>query len=113
MMIYSNPEREQDPHALPDVEVFYVSEQQAAENSMQMDNCEENWCPCCEPGWFWKSAFPGCLRDGDLMGQLETKEDAIEKVKEIRDARISQAYGRGTMAVHRRIFHPGKWYREY
>lgn len=29
-----------------------------------------------EPGWYWRSCFPGCLPDGDDMGPFPTAEGA-------------------------------------
>lgn len=57
MQVYSDPLREADPHALPDVEVFYQAEE--------------------EPGWYFWFCFPGCLPDSDPIGPYRTKRAAI------------------------------------
>lgn len=63
MQIYSNPGRENDEHALPDVEVFY-------DDGLAYDDP-------CEPGWYYWYCFPGCLPDSDPIGPFETEEEAI------------------------------------
>lgn len=60
--VYSNPERESDPHALPDVEVFYIGD------------CDGEY----PAGWYWQACFPGCLPDSEPMGPFETECAAIE-----------------------------------
>ena len=65
MYLYSNPEREEDGHALPDVEVFYY------EGDDEMPQ-----------GWYWQPCFPGCLPDGDMIGPFDSESAAIENMKE-------------------------------
>jgi hypothetical protein len=74
---YSDPKREQDPHALPDLEVFYVDAEQAAINEANDDESHAN-----EPGWYWWSCFPGCLPDGDPCGPFATEEEALDDARE-------------------------------
>ena len=69
-MHYSDPSRESDPHAVRDIEVFYVSEPDAAEQFS-------------EPGWFWWACFPGCLPDGEPIGPFDSEEDALADVREM------------------------------
>ena len=64
MQAYSDKTRESDPHALPNVEVFHVS------------NHPE--CTLDDPiGWYWWSCFPGCLPDGEPNGPFETEAEAL------------------------------------
>lgn len=67
--IYSDPGRALDPHALPDVEVFYAT---AAE--------------CIEfgtgAGWYYWFCFPGCLPDSDPIGPFETEASAVAAAQE-------------------------------
>ena len=49
--VYSNPERENDTHALPDVEVFAVSPMEAIYNQQNADHANEY--TIFEPGWYW------------------------------------------------------------
>jgi hypothetical protein len=80
---YFDESRENDPHALPDGEVW---QHQTYEDDIPGD------CPGCDPwepeahaadhgpdcdGWFWWVCFPGCLPDSDPVGPFETKEKAL------------------------------------
>ena len=65
MQAYSNPERENDPHALPDVEVW--------QHTHHHKECPEG----CELGWYWQSCFPGCLPDSEPMGPFATQAEAL------------------------------------
>jgi hypothetical protein len=62
---YSNPDREDDPYALPDVEVFYA------------DNITNEEGKPLEAGWYWWACFPGCLPDGDPSGPFATEAEAL------------------------------------
>lgn len=76
MQIYSDPSREQDQYALPDVEVFYVSELEVNYNRENLDHADEY--TVTEAGWYWWSCFPGCLPDGEATGPFATEAEAIE-----------------------------------
>jgi len=78
---YSNPKRADDPHALPDVEVFYVSKVEARENAANDTDGEES-SPMTEPGWYWWSCFPGCLPDSDPFGPFATEAEALTDARE-------------------------------
>ena len=81
---YSDPERESDPHALPDVEIFYRTETEIANDarlnagSAYADN---PWCDGDgEPlgaGWFYWYCFPGCLPDSDPIGPFGSEAEAL------------------------------------
>ena len=77
MQLYSDPSRENDPHALPDVEVFELSHAEAEELAQEE----------LDPGtyWAWWSCFPGCLPDGEACGPFASREAAEA------DARIDRA----------------------
>ena len=66
---YSDPRRESDPHALPDVETFYASET----SDIGFETGE---------GWYYWSCFPGCLPDSDPMGPFETEAEALADARE-------------------------------
>ena len=78
--IYSNPERENDPYALPNIEVFGVSQMEVNYNLANLDHADEY--TITESGWYWWSCFPGCLPDGDPNGPFETEQEAIADAKE-------------------------------
>jgi len=58
--IYSDPRRESDPHALPDVEVF-------PHTAYGMEDA----------GWYYWFCLPGCLPDSDPFGPFETEAATI------------------------------------
>jgi len=74
MYIYSDPSREDVPHALPDVEVWYHD----GIVKMWSGNVLLNHAR----GWYWWSCFPGCLPDGDAHGPFDTEAEAISNVRE-------------------------------
>lgn len=61
--VYSDPSRENDPHALPDVEVFFSP----------LDDDKDQ----PESGWYWQACQPGCLPDGDACGPFGTEAEAV------------------------------------
>jgi hypothetical protein len=76
MQTYSNPERESDPHALPDVEVFYVTPREAKVNFVCGDTMPT------ESGWYYWYCFPGCLPDSDPIGPFATAAEAESAAQE-------------------------------
>lgn len=65
---YSDPDRESDPHALPDIETFHF------------DGCDPSdpiMAGHVEPGWYWWACFPGCIPDSDPHGPFETEALAL------------------------------------
>jgi hypothetical protein len=84
--VYSDPSRETDPHALPDVEVFHRPDYDLGTDADHAPNCpyrHAGECDCRpDPGWYWWSCFPGCLPDGEPVGPFETEEEAIADAQE-------------------------------
>ena len=99
MQTYSDPEREEDPHALPDVEVFYMTGREVAEQDEDLvheylkrhefrlatmnSNAREKMFQamieeeCITGGWYWWTCVPGCLPDSDPEGPYATQEEAL------------------------------------
>lgn len=89
MQAYSDPTREGDPHALPDIEVFYVREDCGKVCSKTHVGADPEPPPgwysygpvdckvLTEPGWYWWACFPGCLPDSDPIGPFATEEEAL------------------------------------
>ena len=71
--IYSDPTRESEPFALPDVEVFEMrpTDYRDPEGELEMRN-----------GWYWWACFPGCLPDGDANGPFKTEAEATADAQE-------------------------------
>lgn len=67
--VYSNPKRESDPYALPDIETFqgesgYLG--YTGEWELQPDK------------WYYWTCVPGCLPDSDPIGPFDTEQQAID-----------------------------------
>jgi hypothetical protein len=101
---YSDPTRESDPHALPNIETFQMTAQEQAELLE-----DEIWDMMKRPefrlanmngrvreamlealveqegltgGWYWQACFPGCLPDGDPIGPFDTEAEALADARE-------------------------------
>ena len=81
---YSDPSRENDEHALPDIEVFYMDRFEAADQSLINASYGDSDLPANpdQPGWYWQSCFPGCLPDGDPIGPFATEQEALEDARD-------------------------------
>lgn len=71
---YLDPQRESDPHALPDIETFRVKD------GFPRVSGEDG--ECLADGWYWWSCFPGCLPDSDPVGPFDTETDALADARE-------------------------------
>jgi hypothetical protein len=100
---YSDPEREDDPHALPDLEIFQLTAREAAEQDEDMVHkylrrhefrlatmnsrtrdamfdamiSEEN----IKGGWFYWFCFPGCLPDSAAIGPFDSYDAALKDAR--------------------------------
>jgi len=69
--VYSDPSRESEPTALPNVEVWYHwpdSNPRIAEDDVMRDQ---------DPGWYYWFCLPGCLPDSDPIGPFDSEQEAI------------------------------------
>ena len=73
---YSDPARADEQYALPDVEVFYVS--QGEIDDLERDGEETE---LQEQGWYFWFCFPGCLPDSDPMGPYASEQLAIDAAR--------------------------------
>jgi len=92
---YTDPSRETDPHALPNVEAFYVGTL-PIRSSQSRDGWKQPLpCHICADwssdeqtphgehvGWYWAPGFPGCLRDSDPIGPFDTEAEALADARE-------------------------------
>jgi len=96
MQAYSNPSRESDPHALPDVEVFYMSAEdfQFAEDDTWMferahaeNDDDEQSAETAKTlaGWYWWTCLPGCLPDSDPIGPFASEAEALADAQSMSD----------------------------
>ncbi len=90
---YSDPERESDPHALPNVEVleaYALICDDCGHLKVYPDSKGTGYadCPNCgEIGitsdyYFYAFGSPGCLWDGEPMGPYDTEDAALEAARE-------------------------------
>jgi len=93
MQAYSDPSREDDPYALPDIEVFYMDVRDFVEaephswadmatrdiNASPFNNLTD--CSSLE-GWYWWACSPGCLPDGEPSGPFATEAEALEDARD-------------------------------
>ena len=85
MQAYSNPKRANDPHALPDVEVFEVWTDKLGRqhNSFMDENQSESGNDSlCSDGFYWWSCLPGCMPDSDPLGPFATEAEALADAQE-------------------------------
>ena len=77
MHAYSNSDRENDEHALPDVEVYFLST-----SAIQQEGLTDEDGDQLEEGWYWQAGFPGCMPDGEPNGPFPTQADALADSRE-------------------------------
>lgn len=75
---YSDPRRENEPTSLPDVEVFFMTPEEAIRHTEQSDDDSLGY----EPGWYYWFCFPGCLPDSEPIGPFGTEQEALEDAQE-------------------------------
>ena len=89
---YSDPSRETDLHAIPDLEVWeaptgeywiWCDDERIHESSLA-DRVSDAHCKVesfsAEPvdgGWFYWFCFPGCLPDNDANGPFSSEAEAL------------------------------------
>jgi hypothetical protein len=73
--VYSDPTRESDPYALPDIEVFVLSQLEANYNLENLDHADEY--TLTKAGWYWWSCFPGCYPHSIASGPFDSPIEAI------------------------------------
>jgi hypothetical protein len=104
MQFYSDPSRTNDPHALPDCEVFQLTATEVASgmedeiheylkrptyrlatmNSKAREQLLDAMVEDLEikGGWFYWFCFPGSLPDSEPMGPFDTKDEAISDARQ-------------------------------
>ena len=71
MQAYSDPSRESDQYALPDVEIFQGDDHDDGDSALELTS------------WYWWPCFPGCLPDSEPVGPFDTKEEALADVQDL------------------------------
>lgn len=97
---YSDPDREDDPYSLPDVEIWqdHISIVRSSCGDFEVGADSEaarGFCPSCgkatcvdevertdRQGWFYWFCLPGCLPDSEPYGPYATEQDAERAARE-------------------------------
>ncbi len=85
---YSDPARESDPHAQPNVEVFEVTAESIQDEHREFYLGQAQFAagdkglPSDYIGYFYAFGFPGCLRDSDPIGPFSTEAAALADARE-------------------------------
>ena len=105
MQAYSNPERESNPHSLPDVEIFQLTAEEVVEQdedlmweahkrfplvSMNSRDRQKaiDWAveeSGAEGGFFWWTCMPGCMPDSEPNGPFKTYKEALKDAQSYND----------------------------
>ena len=72
---YSDPSRESDPHALPNVETYYS-------DGINESGGSGDDTPADHAGWYWQACSPGCLPDSDPVGPFDSEAEALADARE-------------------------------
>lgn len=102
MQAYSSPDREDEPHALPDLEIFQRTAEECAlddedlvaeylkefklanfnsrDRARMIDAIIER--EHIKGGWFYWYCFPGCMPDSEAMGPYDTADEARTAARE-------------------------------
>jgi len=80
--VHSDPSRESQHHALPNVEIFYLTSVAAHLMNKDADaDYEPGERGLYTEGWYYAFGLPGCLWDGEPEGPFETREEAISDMR--------------------------------
>ncbi len=80
-MHYLDPKRENDPHALPNVEVIYMDSEKCNAMNLELSTIADSW-DSWEVGFYWWTCFPGCLPDSDPHGPFASEDEALADARE-------------------------------
>ena len=90
MQAYSNPKRSDDPHSLPDVEVWHHTHAKRERMALNSGHKAELYGECITDGegdclgsgWYYWFCLPGCMPDSEPMGPFETEAEALEDARD-------------------------------
>lgn len=78
---YSDESREKTFTSLPDVEVFYQSEENNTADYFASNGVGIDPSPI-PVGWNYAFGFPGCLWDSDPVGPFDSEAEALAAARE-------------------------------
>ena len=96
---YSDPKRADDPHALPNIEVWHEGPGRIHREGPGDDSDGEEH----EGGWFYAFGFPGCLHDGEPSGPFASEEEALADAREGLDDGTEDPEGTGHVEEGTRV----------
>lgn len=82
MQAYTDPSRENDPHALPDLEVWREKASHTPWDECPARHEEANAHTEECSGWYYWHCFPGCLPDSEPVGPFDSAEEALADARE-------------------------------
>jgi predicted RNase H-like HicB family nuclease len=107
MQAYSDPKRTNDPHSLPDVEVFQLTDTETAAQDEELiyeyskrpefrlrhmnSRTQEAILDAIVEeegitgGWYWWTCLPGCLPDSCAFGPFDTRAEALADAQEAQE----------------------------
>jgi hypothetical protein len=77
MQAYSNAQKTHNPRALPDLEIFFVTECDTEPGDVFHSLDDGSFLG---NGWYYWYCSPGCLPDSDPCGPFETEEKAHDEI---------------------------------
>ena len=77
MYAYSDPNRENDENALPNIEISFLGALTIQQEGLTYEDGEP-----LEEGWYWQAGFPGCIPDGEPNGPFPAQADALANARE-------------------------------
>lgn len=87
---YSNPSRESEPTALPDIETFQARIKTCPVcEDVYLDTEGDDGNSCChgerysigQLAWWYWFCFPGCMPDSDPVGPFDSEDEALEDAR--------------------------------
>lgn len=72
---FSDPSRETETYALPDVEVFHATAGEL------WDGTDDRGDEPNDEGWYYWTCLPGCMPDSDPFGPFRSEEEAVADMR--------------------------------
>ena len=82
MQAYSDPKRESNPTALPDLEVWEHTPEDHHKNDRHPCPHSGEEGKCAGPGFYYWSCFPGCLPDSEPIGPFPSEAEALADARQ-------------------------------
>ncbi len=83
MQAYSDPRRANDPHALPDLEVWQIRDTDKGDAREYTD--DEGETVVMASGWYYWFCLPGCMPNSTPIGPFASSDEALLDAREGED----------------------------